>query len=198
MGVGRIGGLAVALGVGAAVLTGQGIASAAPDSSGPSGSDTTTESASTTTESSSAEPESSPNDDNADSDARAVTSTLDERDVMSTVGNGRTVNYSASVDDPDVEVDEAEPVADVAVVEEEPGADEPPEPATVAVSNEPTAALDLSADASDTPPHPPAHPPSGRWPRPRGANSSAWSPISNRRPTRQQSRPFQRKSSRDR
>ncbi|MGE2689036.1 CocE/NonD family hydrolase [Mycolicibacterium pulveris] len=137
--VGRISGLAVALGVGAAVLTGHGVASAAPD-----GSDATT-SESETTESETTDLDVPADEDDADDQEstplqrwqkrweQALQAEPDavEPESNSAVGNGRTASSSESsrdttAEEPDTDVlepdiDEPEPVEPV--VTEEPAAD---------------------------------------------------------------------------
>ncbi|MDQ2635766.1 MAG: peptidase S15, partial [Actinomycetota bacterium] len=138
--VGRISGLAVALGVGVAVLTGQGVASAEPDASG---SDTTSESASTIESSESGEAtdvSESPTTDDADDRESTPLQRLQkrwkqaqdakpaERQPKSTVGNGRTANSAeSSRDETETETDEAE--TDEPAITDEPITSAEPAPA---------------------------------------------------------------------
>ncbi|MDA4110206.1 CocE/NonD family hydrolase [Mycolicibacterium holsaticum] len=135
--MGRISGLAVALGVSAAVLTGQGVASAAPDATG---SDATSESASSTsstetetetTESSQSaqsaqatDIESAPTDDADDQEStplqrvqkrweQALKTKPAKSEPKSTVGNGRAANFTESArDTTEADTDEAETEAE--------------------------------------------------------------------------------------
>lgn len=157
--MGWISGLALALGVSVAVLTGQGVASAAPDASG---SDATSESASSTESSETSEAadvESATSDDADDEEStplqrlqkrweQALKTQPAEAEPKSTMGNGRVTNSTASSRDT-TETDEPETAAETpetAEVDES----EIAEPETV---DEPTAAEE-PAPADDVSPAP--------------------------------------------
>ncbi len=170
--VGRISGLAVALGVGAAVLTGPGVAWAAPDASD---ANETTESASTesdATESEATDP-GSPSTSTEDAEEQEATplqrwqkrweqALRTEPDVVepesnSTVGNGRATNSTeSSRDTAEIEeagTDELEPVDEPTSDADEPEApivpvvaeeaEEPEEPADVAPAATPQNTVDV-------------------------------------------------------
>ncbi|MGV0718588.1 CocE/NonD family hydrolase [Mycolicibacterium sp. XJ662] len=181
VGAGRISGLAVALGVGAAVLTGHGVASAAPDESS---SETTSSEAASTDVEDAGEQESTPLQRLKERWEQAQKTEPDdtvEQEVTSTVGNGRTAKSNESsrdpieVDVPDIdeqevfepveepdEIVEPEPVEEpvepaepttstVDVVVEEDPAPEPEERVTVAVSDLISAVLNPFAGADELP-----------------------------------------------